>query len=58
MALRVASRRAKFIHPLKAEGFLWLFCKQVKGAFCGYLTGLTRQPVQLRLRAVVSRIKL
>jgi len=26
-ALRVASRRAKFIPPLEAEGFLWLFCK-------------------------------
>ena len=25
-ALRVASRRAKFIPPLEAEGFLWLFC--------------------------------
>jgi hypothetical protein len=27
-ALRVASRRAKFIPPLEAEGFLWLFCKE------------------------------
>ena len=26
-ALGVASRRAKFIPPLEAEGFLWLFCK-------------------------------
>ena len=25
-ALRVASLRAKFIPPLEAEGFLWLFC--------------------------------
>jgi hypothetical protein len=27
-ALRVASRRAKFIPPLETEGFLWLFCKK------------------------------
>jgi len=27
MALRIASPRAKFIPPLKAEGFLSLFCK-------------------------------
>ena len=27
-ALRVASRRAKFIPPLEAEGFLWLFCNE------------------------------
>ena len=26
-ALGVAPRRAKFIPPLEAEGFLWLFCK-------------------------------
>src|SRR5262245_32991943 len=31
-ALRVASRRAKFIPPLEAEGFLWLFCKRAPRA--------------------------
>ena len=30
-ALRVASRRAKFIPPLEAEGFLWLICKTIRG---------------------------
>src|SRR6516164_110064 len=29
-ALRVASRRAKFIPPLEAEGFLWLFCNDLQ----------------------------
>jgi hypothetical protein len=33
MALRVASRRAKFIPPLEAEGVLW---KQTKGVFDSY----------------------
>jgi hypothetical protein len=28
-ALRVASRRAKFIPPMEAEGFLWPFCNIV-----------------------------
>jgi len=32
-ALRVAPRRAKFIPPLEAEGFLWLFCNHSSSLF-------------------------
>ena len=48
-ALRVASRRAKFIPPLEAEGFLWLFCNfsqkfsrnPVSGMGCDHRFGQT-----------------
>src|SRR5262245_4354228 len=42
-ALRVASRRAKFIPPLEAKGFLWLFCKTLLDHWPEQYAGMIRK---------------